>query len=109
MLQVTPMDAQGNFNFGPNSSHQIEVLRRAKTIIVEVNENMPYCYGVNNSIHVSQVTRIVEGSNPAMATLPPAKVTEVDQKNQRQHPAADSRWRHIAARHWRPAQHHWQA
>ncbi len=80
MLQVTPMDAQGNFNFGPNSSHQIEVLRRAKTIIVEVNENMPYCYGVNNSIHVSQVTRIVEGSNPAMATLPPAKVTEVDQK-----------------------------
>ena len=41
MLQVTPMDAQGNFNFGPNSSHQIEVLRRAKTIIVEVNENMP--------------------------------------------------------------------
>ncbi|MBS6366568.1 MAG: butyryl-CoA:acetate CoA-transferase [Clostridiales bacterium] len=80
MLQVTPMDAQGNFNFGPNSSHQIEVLRRAKTILVEVNENMPYCYGVNNSIHVSQVTKIIEGSNPAIATLPAAKVTQTDEQ-----------------------------
>jgi butyryl-CoA:acetate CoA-transferase len=80
MLQTTPMDSEGNFNFGPNSSHQIEILRRAKVILIEINENMPWCYGVNNTIHVSQVTKIVEGSNPAIATLPPAKVTEEDKQ-----------------------------
>lgn len=80
MLQTTPMDSEGNFNFGPNSSHQIEILRRAKVILIEINENMPWCYGLNNTVHVSQVTKIVEGSNPPIATLPPAKVTEEDKQ-----------------------------
>ena len=80
MLQVTPMDQHGNFNFGPNSSHLVEVLRRAHKIIVEVNENMPYCYGIDNEINIADVTYVVEGSNPAIAALPSAKITEIDKK-----------------------------
>ncbi len=39
MLQVTPMDTHGNFNFGLAASHLADMLARAKCIIVEVNEN----------------------------------------------------------------------
>ena len=45
MFQVSPMDEEGNFNFGPNASHMAAVCERAKVIIVEVNENMPRCLG----------------------------------------------------------------
>ncbi|MGN1332159.1 MAG: butyryl-CoA:acetate CoA-transferase, partial [Lachnospiraceae bacterium] len=39
MIQVAPMDKHGFFNFGPNASHLAAVCERARTIIVEVNEN----------------------------------------------------------------------
>ena len=40
-FQVAPMDEHGNFNLGPQVSDMWGVIRAAKTIIVEVNENMP--------------------------------------------------------------------
>jgi len=73
MFQVAPMDSHGWFNFGPCASHMAAVCERAKVIIVEVNKNIPYCFGgFENGVHISQVTNIVEGENPPMETLPPA-------------------------------------
>lgn len=70
MFQVAPMDKHGYFNFGPNASHLMAVCERAKTIIVEVNENMPRCLGgFEEAIHISDVSMIVEGDNPSMAEL----------------------------------------
>lgn len=81
MLQVAPMDSHGFFNFGPNASHLAAVCECADTIIVEINENMPRCLGgFEESIHISKVDMIVEGSNPsidAMGAGGPA--TEVDE------------------------------
>ena len=69
--QCAPMDEHGYFNFGPNASHLIEICNRAEEIIIEVNENMPRCLGgYHTGIHISQVTKIVEGDNPPMAQLP---------------------------------------
>jgi len=82
MLQVAPMDENGYFNFGPSASHSKEVCNKAKVVIVEVNDNMPVCYGGNRgeeSIHISQVTYVVEGSNPEIRELPPSKPEEVDE------------------------------
>ena len=45
IFQVAPMDRHGYFNFGPNASHMAACCETAKTVIVEVNENMPVCYG----------------------------------------------------------------
>lgn len=80
MLQVTPMDEHGNFNFGLSTSHLADMLSVAKTIIVEVNENMPWVNGLNGSeIHVSQVDMIVEGDNPPIATMgDPGEPSDVD-------------------------------
>ncbi|MCH5268744.1 MAG: butyryl-CoA:acetate CoA-transferase [Lachnospiraceae bacterium] len=70
MFQVAPMDKHGYFNFGPNASHMAAVCERAEVIIVEVNKNMPRCLGgFEEAVHISQVSKIVEGDNPAMAEM----------------------------------------
>ncbi|MFR8002430.1 MAG: butyryl-CoA:acetate CoA-transferase [Hydrogeniiclostridium sp.] len=80
MFQVSPMDEEGNFNFGPNASHMAAVCERAKVVIVEVNENMPRCLGGwGESIHISKVDMIVEGKNSPIAEMGAGgPATEVD-------------------------------
>ena len=82
MFQVAPMDAHGFFNFGPNASHLGAICEMAEHIIVEVNENMPRCLGgTETGVHISKVTSIVEGENPAIAELGGGgAATEVDKK-----------------------------
>jgi butyryl-CoA:acetate CoA-transferase len=81
MFQVAPMDAHGFFNFGPNASHMLAMCQGAKTVIVEVNRNMPRCLGgTEESIHISQVDYIVEGMNPPIAEMGSAAISEVDKK-----------------------------
>jgi len=80
MMQTTPMDEHGNFNFGLNCSHLGDMLSRAKCIIVEVNENMPWVNGLTaTEINIRDVAMVVEGDNPAIAQLPSGgEATEVD-------------------------------
>ena len=80
MFQVSPMDAHGYFNFGPNASHLTAVCETSKKIIVEVNENMPRCLGgFENGVHISNVDFIVEGDNPPIGELGAGgPATEVD-------------------------------
>lgn len=80
-FQVTPMDEHGFFNFGPNSSHTMPMLERAKTVIVEVNEHMPYAHGTReNYIHISQVDHIIESTQGKVAELPSGTFSDVDMK-----------------------------
>ena len=70
MVVCAPMDAHGYFNFGPNASHLAAACEMAKTVIVEVNENMPRCLGgFENNVHISDVDYIVEGDNPPIGEL----------------------------------------
>lgn len=70
VFQVAPMDEHGYFNFGPNASHMAACCETAKIVIMEINENMPICYGgFEDSIHISQVDMIVEGGNPPIAEM----------------------------------------
>ena len=70
MLQVTPMDSHGNFNFGLAASHLADMMARAKCIIVEVNQNMPWVYGLTGTeINIQDVDFVVEGDNPPVAQL----------------------------------------
>ena len=80
MFQVAPMDEHGWFNFGPCASHMKAVCETSKTIIVEVNKNMPVCFGgFDNCVHTSDVDMIVEGENPAIEELGgPGEASEVD-------------------------------
>lgn len=79
-FQVAPMDKHGYFSFGPSTSHMEAMLSRCEYIFVEVNTNMPRCLGgFGESIHISQVSGVVEGPNPPIGQLGAAVATEVDQ------------------------------
>lgn len=68
MMQVAPMDQNGYFNFGPSASHLAAACERAEYIIVEVNQNVPYCFGhADAGVHISNVNFIVEGDNPPIS------------------------------------------
>lgn len=80
MFQVPPMDEHGFFSLSLSPSHLADLCARAKCVIVEVNEKMPWVYGLNGTeISIKDVTMVVEGDNPDVATLPPAGApTQVD-------------------------------
>ena len=80
MFQVAPMDKHGWFNFGLSVSHMRAVCDCAKTIIVEVNENMPRCLGgMETGVHISEVSMIVDGGSPALDVMGAAAPSEVDE------------------------------
>ncbi|MBE6957355.1 MAG: butyryl-CoA:acetate CoA-transferase [Ruminococcaceae bacterium] len=80
MVQVTPMDSHGNFSYALGCSAIADMLATAKVIILEVNKNMPWVYGLTGSeINIRDVDMVVEGDNPPVATLPAGgEPTEVD-------------------------------
>ncbi len=78
-VTTAPMDDNGYFNFGMSNSITGACLSKAKRIVVEVNENVPYCLGGNfESIHISNVHHIVETSNPPLAQVKPASSTDIE-------------------------------
>lgn len=71
VIQVTPMDGHGYFNFGPQASHLAAMCASAKKVIVEVNKNQPNCHGgFEHCIHISEVDMIVESGNEPIPQLP---------------------------------------
>ncbi|HOC59491.1 MAG TPA: acetyl-CoA hydrolase/transferase C-terminal domain-containing protein [Smithellaceae bacterium] len=66
---VSPMNEEGYFSFGPCNGYISALANAAKTLMVEVNANMPFVYG-DALIHVSEVSLIVENTVPLQEILP---------------------------------------
>ena len=81
MFQVAPMDEHGNFNLGPQVADMWGVIKSAKKIIVEVNENMPIAHGYQTQLNLFGVDYVVEGSNSPLAELPTKEPSEIDRKS----------------------------
>jgi hypothetical protein len=84
-FQVRPMDKNGYFNFGPQTSHAMDIVkachRHGGPVIVEVNQKMPRCLGgFFEAVHISEVDFIVEGSNPDLFDMPPIMPSTEDQQ-----------------------------
>lgn len=67
---VSPMDKAGYFTFGAVNDYTSTAARNCKTLIVEVNENMPRVFG-DSLLHISEVDAVVENSVPLMELTPP--------------------------------------
>ena len=78
ILKTCPMDEGGYFNFGPTNIWQRAVVERAKLVIVEVNRQMPYVFGRENGVHVTEVDFIVDGDDAPLADLPNPDPGEID-------------------------------
>lgn len=81
MFTVTPMDKDGYFNFSLTNSASKAIAEQAKILILEINDKLPITMGgQENCIHISDVDYIVEGDNPDLPVITPAKVTDIDKK-----------------------------
>lgn len=78
MFQVAPMDSHGNFNLGPQVADMWGVIKAAKKIIVEVNENMPIALGHQTQLNLYGIDYIVEGSNTPLAEVADKPPTKMD-------------------------------
>jgi len=81
VIQTTPMDKHGYFNFGLSAIHAIAAIETAKIVVFEVNDKMPRCLGGNQeSAHISQVDYIFESKSKSLAALPEIPPNEVEEK-----------------------------
>jgi len=78
ILKTCPMDENGYFNFGPTNVWQRAVVERARMVIVELSESLPYSYGDQNAVHVSEVDYIIEGDHQPNPELPNPPPTDID-------------------------------
>ena len=77
MISLPPMDRHGYFNFSINTGTSAEILRRAKTVIVEINENLPKVRGgYDDCVHISDIDYIVEGYHEPFKERPKHEITD---------------------------------
>lgn len=81
IVRTAPMDENGYFNWGIHNSLCAVQAKTSRTVIVEVNHNIPVALGgARESIHISEVDHIVESDGEALAELPMLEPSEVDRK-----------------------------
>lgn len=78
VLRTCRMDANGFFNFSAANLWHRAIIERARCVIVEVTDGLPYCHGVENGVHVSEVDYIIEGDNQPAPVVPNPPASEVD-------------------------------
>jgi butyryl-CoA:acetate CoA-transferase len=79
MVGVTPMDKYGYFNLSVVNNAERAVLDKADIIILEVNENLPKVYGLDEAVHISEVDYVVEGKHDPLFQLPSSKPSPEDE------------------------------
>jgi len=78
---TSKMDDKGYFNFSVSNSVHSTIAKKAKRVIIEVNEEAPICLGGNNeSIHISEVDFIIHENNKPLIEVKSPVPDEVDQK-----------------------------
>ena len=82
MLSVAPMDGEGNFNLSGALGAERGIVDTAKTIIVEVNENLPRIQGdpAAVSVPLSRVDAVVEAGRLPLWEMKSPEPTELDRK-----------------------------
>jgi acyl-CoA hydrolase len=62
---ASPMDAHGYFSLSLGADYTMAAVAKARAVVLEVNPNVPFAFG-NCHVHVSQVTALVESSEPVL-------------------------------------------
>ena len=78
VLKTCPMDERGYFNFSAANLWHRAVIERARMVIVEVSQSLPYVYGDDNGVHVSEVDYIIDGDNQPAPELPNPPPNDID-------------------------------
>ena len=62
---ASPMDAHGYFALSLAADYTMAAVAKARTVVLEVNPNVPFAGG-HCHVHISQVTALVERSEPVL-------------------------------------------
>ena len=108
MFCVSPMDSHGYFSFGGSTGVCRDIADTADVIILEVNEAVPRVLGEGESIHISEVTHVVEAGRLPLWDMQSPEPSETDTMIP-PHLPAHSRRGNSAARHRRYAERARQA
>lgn len=76
LVTVSKMDKHGYFSLGTNADYGASVIRKAKKVIVEVNEHMPRTFG-ECTVHISEIDALIENNQPLMESHAPF-ISDID-------------------------------
>ena len=69
ILKTCPMDENGYFNFSASNLWHRAIIERARMVMVEETNTLPYVYGDQNGVHVSEVDYIIQGDDEPASEL----------------------------------------
>ncbi len=69
VIKTAPMDEHGFFNFGGSVSYLKALTEKARIVIVETDTAMPYVFGVESAVHLSDVDFVIEGDTETLPEL----------------------------------------
>ena len=78
ILKTCPIDEHGCFNLSAANLWHRAIVERARMVIVETSRGLPYVYGDETGVHVSEVDYIIEGDDAPSPELPNPPPTAVD-------------------------------
>jgi len=78
MITVTPPDKVGNCSLGISVSYDFSAAKAARTVIAEVNPNMPFTLG-NTCLHVSEIDHFARTERP-IVTAPRPELNDAERK-----------------------------
>lgn len=78
VLKTCPIDERGYFNLSAANLWHRAVIERARLVIVETSRGLPYVYGEETGLHVSEVDYVIPGDDAPAPELanPPATVID---------------------------------
>ena len=79
-IKTCPMDEHGYFNFGGSVAYGRALTERAKVVIVETVRGDALRLRPGGTVHVSEVTHVINGGRSALPELPNPAITDVDRK-----------------------------
>ena len=78
VLKTCPIDAHGYFNLSAANLWHRAVIERARLVILETNGRLPYVYGEETGVHVSEVDYVIDGDDAPVPELPNPPPTAID-------------------------------
>ena len=78
VLKTCPIDEQGYFNLSAANLWHRAVIERARLVIVETSRGLPYVFGEETGLHVSEVDYVIAGDDAPAPELPNPPATAVD-------------------------------
>ena len=78
ILKTCPIDEGGYFNLSAANLWHRAIIERARMVIVETTRGLPYVYGEQTGVHVSEVDYVIEGDDAPAPELPNPPPGEID-------------------------------